>query len=121
MKSPNKMEEDHSKWQKSIENFSQKNALLKYRLSEIVDSNEDKNFLQVAEYFQNELLLTDEILKRLRNELQEYIEMKQYDHKPVEKIVKKRTAFKNGILNFENKFLHLSDEFNIKMMESLKH
>lgn len=121
MISPNEMEDDYSKWQKSIEDFSQRNALLKYRLSDIVDSNEDKNFLQVAEYFQNELLLTDEILKRLRIELQEYVEMKQHDHFPIEKITKKRRVFRNGILNFEKKFLSLSDEFNKKMMESQKH
>ncbi|MEO8960796.1 MAG: hypothetical protein ABI325_02880 [Ginsengibacter sp.] len=117
----NEMEDDHSKWQKSIEDFSQRNALLKYRLSEIVDSHEDKNFLQVAEYFQNELLLTDEILKRLRSELNEYTEMKKPDHFLMEKIAKKRRAFSNGILNFEKKFLSLSNEFNKKMLESHKH
>ncbi|MEO9003113.1 MAG: hypothetical protein ABI288_00175 [Ginsengibacter sp.] len=117
----NEMEDDHSKWQESIEDFSQRNALLKYRLSEIVDSHEDKNFLQLAEYFQNELLLTDEILKRLRSELHEYAEMKKLDYFPTEKIAKKRRTFRNGILNFERKFLTLSDEFNKKMLESQKH
>lgn len=117
----NEMEDDYSNWQKSIEDFSQRNALLKYRLSEIVDSHEDKNFLQVAEYFQNELLLTDELLKRLRSELQEYVEMKQHDYDPLEKITKKHKAFRNGILTFEKKFLNLSDDFNKKMLESQEH
>ena len=40
-------------WKKILEDLRQQNALLKYRLSEIVDDNEDRNFLQLAEYFQN--------------------------------------------------------------------
>ena len=58
-------------WKKILEDLRQHNALLKYRLSEIVDDNEDRNFLQLAEYFQNELLLKDETLKKLMKDLQE--------------------------------------------------
>lgn len=114
---PNEIEDDLSKWQKCIEDFSQGNALLKYKLSEIVDSYEDKKFLLVAEYFQNELLLTDEILKRLRSEVLEYSEMKQQGLIPIEKLNKKRSTLKNDLLNFEKKFLRFSDDFNKKMKE----
>lgn len=117
---PIEMENEYAQWQRSVEGYSQENALLKYRLSEIVDNNEDKDLLQVAEYFQNELLLTDEVLKRVRNELQEYAEMKQPNHL-TQKIIIKHTALRNDLLNFERKFLHLSEEFNKKMMESHKH
>ena len=117
---PIEMENEYAQWQRSVEDYSQKNALLKYRLSEIVDNNEDKDLLQVAEYFQNELLLTDEVLKRLRNELQEYAEMKQPNHL-AQKIIIKHRSLRNDLLNFEKKFLHLSEEFNKKMRESHKH
>lgn len=117
---PIEMENEYAQWQRSVEDYSQENALLKYRLSEIVDNNEDKDLLQVAEYFQNELLLTDEVLKRLRNELQEYAEMKQPNHL-AQKIIIKHRSLRNDLLNFEKKFLHLSEEFNKKMRESHKH
>ena len=55
----NQFEHEYNAWMRKIEFFSQENALLKYRLSEMVDNNEGNNFLQMAKYFQNELLLKD--------------------------------------------------------------
>lgn len=115
------MEKEYREWQRIIEDFSQQNALLKYRLSEVVDSNEDKNLLQVAEYFQNELLLRDEVLKRLRSELQEYAETRQPSQVLTQKVITKHKSLRNDFLNFEKKFTNLSEEFNTKMTESHKH
>ncbi|MEO5909023.1 MAG: hypothetical protein ABIR50_11640, partial [Ginsengibacter sp.] len=68
----NQIEQEHESWQRTIEFLRQENALLKYRLSEMVDNNEENNFLQIAEYFQNELLIKDDMLKILIDELQTY-------------------------------------------------
>jgi len=57
----NQFEHEHKAWQRSLEFFKQENALLKYRLSEMVDNNEEDVFLQLAEYFQNQLILKDVI------------------------------------------------------------
>lgn len=118
---PVEMEEEYSKWQNSIEDFSQQNALLKYRLSEIVDKNEEKDLLQIAEYFQNELVLEDDVLKRLRIELREYADMKHSGYDQAQDIIVKHNALKNDFLNFEKKFLNLSEEFNKKMTESYRY
>lgn len=63
---------DYQQWTKKLELFRQESALLKYRLSEMVDSDVENIFLQKAEYFQNELLLKDEMLKKLIEEVQSY-------------------------------------------------
>lgn len=63
---------DYQQWTKALELLRQESALLKYRLSEMVDSDEENLFLQKAEYFQNELLLKDEWLKKLIKEVQYY-------------------------------------------------
>ena len=63
-----------SSWLRLIEFFRQENALLKYRLSELVDNNDDRNFLQIAEYFQNEFLLKDDTLKKLLKSVRQYLD-----------------------------------------------
>ena len=102
-------------WKKILEDLRQQNALLKYRLSEIVDDNEDRNFLQLAEYFQNELLLNDEMLKKLMKDFQEITGIV----KPNEAISDNRheslVKLHGDILKFKKKYLTLSKEFHEKM------
>jgi hypothetical protein len=66
------IDNDYQQWTNKLELFRQESALLKYRLSDMVDSDEQNLFLQKAEYFQNELLLKDEMLKKLIKEVQTY-------------------------------------------------
>ncbi|MDQ2720583.1 MAG: hypothetical protein M3Z26_12605 [Bacteroidota bacterium] len=40
----NQYEHEHKAWLRSVEFFMQENALLKYRLSDMVDNNEQNNF-----------------------------------------------------------------------------
>lgn len=117
--SQTQFEKEHSKWQKILEDFRQKNALLKYRLSEIVDDNEDKNFLQMAEYFQNELLLKDEMLKKLMKQLQGFTGMIENKQMSDENINAKQEKLHVEILQFQKKYLNLSKKFNEKMMQNL--
>jgi len=102
-------------WKKILEDLRQQNALLKYRLSEIVDDSEDRNFLQLAEYFQNELLLKDEMLKKLMKDFQEITG----NNKPDEAISDNRrenlVKLRGEILQFKKKYLTLSKEFHEKM------
>jgi hypothetical protein len=111
----NQYEQEHNAWQRSLEFFKQENALLKYRLSEIVDNNEDDQFLTLAEYFQNELLLKDELLNKLQKNLQEL----HNSHHLSEKITSNQNKLRKEILEFEKNCLYLSDEFNKKMMQSI--
>ncbi len=118
----NQFKHEHKAWGRSLEFFRQENALLKYRLSEIVDYNEDNEFLQMAEYFQNELLLKDDLLNKLIKDLQEFFD--QFNALPNEKtlpqkIITRQDKLRNDILQFENNFLHLSKEFNERMLQSI--
>ncbi len=115
-------EQEHKAWERSLEFFRQENALLKYRLSEMVDDNEENKFLQIAEHFQNELLLKDEMLNKLIKDLQKFSGKfngfqngKAISHK----IIIAQDNFRNQILKFENNFLHLSKEFNERMLQNI--
>jgi len=118
----NQFEHEHKAWQRSLEFFKQENALLKYRLSEMVDNNEEDVFLQLAEYFQNQLILKDEILNKLIKELHQFSEKFQELHnneKLSENMVDQHDKFRKDILQFEKKFLAHSNDFNERMLQSI--
>ena len=120
----NQFEHEYYAWTRKIEFFSQENALLKYRLSEMVDNTEGNNFLQTAEYFQNELLLKDEMLKKIIKGLQEFsVLLLQFKNEriPSLKMAAQHDRLRKNILQFEKMFLSLSNEFNEKMVENSEH
>ncbi|HEU5054027.1 MAG TPA: hypothetical protein VFT78_12995 [Hanamia sp.] len=105
-------------WLRMIEFFRQENALLKYRLSELVDSSEDSLFLQTAEYFQNEFLIKDEALKILIRQLQEYSDLIQSKVKISPQLIDTHNKIRNDILMFGKDYASLSKEFNEKMVQT---
>lgn len=116
----NQIKHEHTSWQRSLEFFRQENALLKYRLSEMVDNNDQNHFLPIAEYFQNKLLLKDEALNRLMKSVSEFdIELNKVSgtKKVPENFIRQQEKMRNDILQFEKKFLNLSNEFNEKMLQ----
>jgi len=116
----NQFEHEYKSWQSDLELFRQKNVLLKYRLSETVDNNEGNHFLQMAEYFQNELLLKDEDLKKLISNVREFlIELSEIKNKKEFKNewIQKREKMRKNILIFKKEFLNLSNEFNKRMAQ----
>jgi len=114
----NQIKHEHMSWLRLIEFFRQETALLKYRLSEMVDNSEDHEFLQTAEYFQNELLLKDEALKKLIKELQDYSDIIQNKPAVSAQLITTHNRLRDDILQFEEKYTSLSKEFNEKMLQS---
>ncbi len=114
----NQIKHEHMSWLRLIEFYRQENALLKYRLSEMVDNSEDRHFLQIAEYFQNEFLLKDEALKKLIKELQDYSDILQNIPALSPELIKAHNNLRNNILQFEQKYTSLSKDFNEKMLQS---
>lgn len=114
----NQIKHEHMSWLRLIEFFRQETALLKYRLSEMVDNSEDHEFLQTAEYFQNELLLKDEALKKLIKELQDYSDIIQNKPAISAQLITTHNRLRDDILRFEEKYTSLSKEFNEKMLQS---
>jgi len=108
--------------QNKLEHFNQENAVLKYRLSEMVDNDAENNFLQMAEYFQNELLLNDDMLKKLVKEFQEFSDLIYESPKGpllTEKINENRHSLSKAISNFEKRFEVLSNEIKTKMFHTI--
>ena len=116
----NQIKHECNSWERSLEFFRQENALLKYRLSEMVDNNEQDHFLPIAEYFQNELLLKDEALHRLIKSVSEFdIELNKIPgpKKVPQNLICQQEKLRNDILQFEKKFLNLFNKFNEKMLQ----
>ena len=120
----NQLEHEYNSWKRKLEFFKQENALLKYRLSEMVDSYEGTSFLQMAEYFQNELLLKDEGLNKLTTSLHEFVndgEEVRNQERYEEELIAKQNELRKKFLKFEKTFLSLSNEFNEKMLRTPEH
>jgi hypothetical protein len=116
----NQIEQEHKSWRRTIEFLRQENALLKYRLSEMVDNNEENHFLQTAEYFQNELLIKDDMLNKLIDELQKYTELIKDNNASSQKIIPMHNKLRNEMIIFQKKYLVLSKDFNEKMLKIFK-
>lgn len=112
------IDNDYQQWEQKLERFRQESALFKYRLSDMVDSDEENLFLQKAEYFQNELLLKDEMLKNLIKEVQGYKDLRENKLYLSKKINTLHPKLQNEISKFETLFLILSNEFNEQMLQN---
>lgn len=115
------MVNEQNSWKFKMEHFKQENVLLKYRLSEMVDDNEGNNFLQKAEYFQNELLIVDVSLDRLSGELEKFsglLRKNKNDNLLPDKIKTEYNKLKKSWVYFEDRFLSLSKEFTEQMLEN---
>ena len=119
----NQLEAQNKAWERSLEFIKQENALLKYRLSEMVDYSDEKDFLQMAEYFQNELLLKDDALDKLIKELKNFPDKinGQNDNEDAEKILYEHDKLRNKMAQLEEEFSQLSNEFNREMLKNSKH
>jgi hypothetical protein len=123
MKGPlrNQLKQEHVAWQRSLEHFRQENALLKYRLSEMVDNNEGSKFLQMAEYFQNEFLIVDDMLKNLFKTIHEFSAFfsgLSKEQQICEKTIAEQNKLRNVILQFEKKFFELAKDFSGQKLEN---
>ena len=106
-------------WLRLIEFYRQENALLKYRLSELVDDSEDKKFLQLAEHYQNEFLLKDDTLKKLLKNVRQYLDWLEDGNENASGVLNNHHILRDEILGFEKNFISVSAEFNQTMLQSL--
>ena len=124
MKSENQNQfvQEHTEWHRRLEFIAQENALLKYRLSEMVDVSEDKEFLQLAENFQNKLLLKDEKLDKLIKDLKAISTVFKEINDPKEKegLISQHNDLRKHISQFAEQFLHFTNQFNKKMLLGIK-
>jgi len=114
-------ENENNTWERSLDFFKQENAYLKTRLSVIIDNKDDKEFLKLAEYFQNQFLLKDEFIKELKTDLnRQNDEIKLYPkNKMPNDIVNRQETLRKEMSYFETDFSRLKNEFHQLIIQFL--
>jgi hypothetical protein len=63
-----------SSWIRLIDFLHQENAFLKTRLSEVMDDITNKQNLALAEHFQNQFLVKDDVYDHMKHDLQRHVD-----------------------------------------------
>jgi hypothetical protein len=108
---------EYRTWQRMLEFFKQENAFLKTRLSEVVDKNTDKEFLALAEHFQNQFIIKDDFIGELKHDINEIEAITKDGPGALKNLTDKRVEAKhiklrNEIEYLEKSFTQLKNEFN---------
>ena len=115
-------ENENFMWQRVLKFFSQENVALKTRLSLIIDSRNDKNLFDLAEYFQNQFLLKDEEVGKLEEDIASQLErLHVCPHVGYisPEIQERQENLRRDMTYFESDFLRLKNEFNQLIFQSL--
>lgn len=118
----NQFEHEQKASQRHLEFYKQENAFLKFRLSEIVDISDGNGFLQLAEYFQTELLEKDvrfeKLIKKLRGISKSFEKLPASSGIP-QNLLQKQQELRNELLKIEKDFVCLSKEFNERISKNI--
>lgn len=111
---PDQYNHENKTWSRLLEFFKQENSFLKNRLAEVVDYRADKEFLALAEHFQNKFIIEDEYIDELRHDINiQLMDLKNIKENVVEhKLIKQQEKLRNEMEYFENDFNKLKNEFN---------
>ena len=88
--------------------------MLKNRLAEVVDQKADRDFLALAEQFQNKFIVKDEFIDELRHDINKQLEeiVVNPDRLTDQKLLKNHQKLRNEMVYFEKEFTSLRNEFN---------
>jgi L-lactate utilization protein LutC len=108
---------EHLTWERMLDFFKQENSFLKTRLSQVLDRKIDKEFLALAEHFQNEFIIKDDFIDELKHDISEMekavkestLAMKIV---PDIKVETKHNKLRNEMEYLEKNFTQLKNEFN---------
>lgn len=106
---------ENKAWAKSLEFLEQENSTLKNKLSAVVDNKDGKDFIVMAEYFQNEFILKDEVIHELKKDivdLWEYLSKNFTNTYATNMIALRQERLRGDICSFEKDFATLKQEFN---------
>lgn len=111
---PGQFIHENKTWLRLLEFLKQENTVLKTRLSEVLDYKADKEFLVLAEQFQNLFIAKDEFIDGLRYDV--HLQQKELAGKdnlmPDQKIVKRQEKLRNEMESLESGFVKLKNDFN---------
>jgi predicted RND superfamily exporter protein len=105
---------ENKTWSRLLDFFKQENTFLKNRLSEVVDLTSDKNFLALAEQFQNKFILKDEFIDEMRHDINEQNQIltDTAENAVDNKLTRRQEKLRNEMEYFEKDFNKLKNEFN---------
>lgn len=102
-------------WGTSLNLYKEVNNSLKNKLSRAVDEKDNKAFLVLAEYFQNQFVLKDEfiadLIKDLNEQERKLNEISTQGNLSL-KMFKKQEKLRNEMSFFEKDFTSLQNEFS---------
>ena len=111
---PEQFRYESKTWNRLLEFFKQENTFLKNRLAEVVDDKTGRDFLSLAENFQNRFILKDEIIDELRKEISLQV-LGLGNCKNIladDTLMEKQEKLRTEIEYFERDFNKLKNEFN---------
>lgn len=111
---PEQFHHENKTWSRLLDFFKQENTFLKNRLAEVVDYSVDKEFLALAEQFQNRFILKDEYIDELRHDINsQELELINLNHNLIgSKLIRQQEKLRNEMEYFEKDFTELKNEFN---------
>jgi hypothetical protein len=118
---PDQFYHENKTWGRMLDFFKQENSFLKNRLSAVLDLSTDKNFLALAEQFQNKFILTDEFIDELRHDInKQELALKDLTENMLDnKLTKRQEKLRNEMEYFEKDFNKLKNDFNKYLSTSL--
>jgi seryl-tRNA synthetase len=111
---PGQFIHENNTWLRLLEFFKQENAVLKNRLAEVLDYKSNKEFLVLAEHFQNLFIIKDEFIDELRHDVNSQVQLLSSKDKvlPDNKLVREQKKLRNEMEYLEKDFAKLKNEFN---------
>ena len=110
-------------WKRYLQFIQQENNHLKNRLSQVLQSDTDHDFLERAEYFQNKFIAEDDTVNMLRQDIHEpdkFLAKDSSDDSAILKELQKRLKKMHKDMEIvEKQFNKLKSDFNLYLTESI--
>ncbi|MFT3845253.1 MAG: hypothetical protein QM725_09380 [Lacibacter sp.] len=110
-------------WKRYLQFIQQENNHLKNRLSQVLQSDTDHEFLERAEYFQNKFITEDDTVNMLRQDIHELdvllTKELQEDGAVIKELQKKLKKMNKDMDIVEKQFSKLKSDFNLYLTESI--
>lgn len=107
---------ENQTWTRALDFYLQENSYLKTRLAQVLDNNTDKEFIDLAERFQNSFIHNDECIKDMQKDIfaMQRSLKNMTDGIPVDekKIMQQQNKLRNEMGYFERDYAALKNKFN---------
>ena len=108
---------ENKTWERLLDFFKQENTILKNRLSEVVDTTTDKEFLTLAEHFQNIFITKDEFIEELKDDIKAqstalHNATRLNGENTDNRYIKRQEKLRNEMESLEKSFSKDKNEFN---------